>query len=139
MDEDQALSLPRALTLEHFGDLTMKYGVMNQDGTATGPGWAETGQGRMKGSPWEYRERYIENSPVFYLDRVQTPLLLIAGANDSGVPPYLSEEVFVGHRRLGKKVAYAKYISEDHIIVNRANQIDFFTKLIAWFDIHLKQ
>jgi dipeptidyl aminopeptidase/acylaminoacyl peptidase len=135
----QTTRFKAAVSYAGFGDLTMKYGVMNDDGTATGPGWAETGQGRMKGPPWQFRDRYIENSPVFYLERVQTPLLLIAGANDKGVPPYLSEEVFVMLRRLGKKAAYAKYISEDHIIFNRDNQIDFFTKLTAWFDTHLKQ
>ena len=56
----------------------------------------------MGGTPWEIRDRYIENSPVFYLDRVQTPLLLFHGALDSATPAFMSEEMFVGLRRLKK-------------------------------------
>ena len=54
----------------------------------------------MGGTPWEFRERYIENSPFFYLDRVETPLLLIHGAEDTASAPFNADQVFVGLRRL---------------------------------------
>jgi dipeptidyl aminopeptidase/acylaminoacyl peptidase len=91
------------------------------------------------GTPWESRSRYIENSPVFYLDRVETPLLIVHGSLDDAVAPFLAEEVFVGLRRLGKEVVYARYEGEGHSIESYANQVDYVNRMIAWFDRHLKK
>ena len=57
--------------------------------------------------PWQFRDRYIENSPILYLDRMETPLLIVQGELDRNVPLHRAEEVFVGLRRLGKKFVYA--------------------------------
>ncbi len=120
------------------GNLFGSYGHMSKQGDSWAIAWAEEGQGRMGGSPWEFRERYIENSPIFYLDRVQTPLLIVHGTLDRGVSPSLSDEIFVGLRRLGKEVTYAKYEGEGHGISAFANQSDWCNRVIAWFDEHLK-
>jgi dipeptidyl aminopeptidase/acylaminoacyl peptidase len=122
-----------------LGNLFSMYGQMSKQGTSWAIAWAEEGQGRMGGSPWEFRERYIENSPIFYLDRVQTPLLIVHGTLDRGNSSYLSDEIFVGLRRLGKEVTYAKYEGEGHGILAFANQTDWCNRVIAWFDQHLKQ
>jgi len=122
-----------------LGNLFSAYGQMSTQGTSPTIAWAEEGQGRMGGSPWEFRERYIENSPIFYLDRVQTPLLIVHGTLDRGVFPSLSDEIFVGLRRLGKEVTYVKYDGEGHGILAFANQSDWCNRVIAWFDEHLKQ
>jgi dipeptidyl aminopeptidase/acylaminoacyl peptidase len=94
----------------------------------------------MGGSPWEFRERYLENSPIFYLDRVKTPLLIIHGSKDDAVPVYLADEVFTGLRRLGKAVTYVRYEGESHWEGSwgYANQIDALQREIAWFDKQLK-
>jgi len=118
------------------GNLVGTYGGMMKSGDTFGVGWAEEGQGRMGGTPWEFRERYIENSPVFYLDRVQTPLFISQGALDTDT--FLSDEIFVGLRRLGKEVLYAKYEGEGHGIEGYANKIDYWNRMIGWFDLHLK-
>ena len=123
-----------------FADLVGNYGQMNKDGGAFGIAAAELGQAQMGGPPWEYPQRYLENSPIFYLDRVQTPLLILHGSDDSSVAPFLGDEVFVGLRRLGKEVEYAKYTGEGHIpsTFSLANQMDFCNRLIAWFDKYLR-
>jgi dipeptidyl aminopeptidase/acylaminoacyl peptidase len=122
------------------GDLIAGYGQLAHDGTNYGLAWAESGQGRMGGSPWEYRERYLENSPVFYLDRVRTPLLIIHGDQDDAVPSYLADQIFTGLRRLGKTVTYARYPGEGHWEGgwSYANRADALRRQIAWFDRHLK-
>jgi dipeptidyl aminopeptidase/acylaminoacyl peptidase len=121
-------------------DLMSNYGVMGKDGSSSAVAWSETGQGRMMGTPWEFRDRYIQNSPIFYLDHVQTPLLIIQGDLDTAVTYQQSEEVFVGLRRLGKEVVYAKYAGEGHseYTWSSANVIDYWTRVIDWFDGHLK-
>ncbi|PYS69550.1 MAG: peptidase S9, partial [Acidobacteria bacterium] len=92
------------------------------------------------GTPWEYRSRFIENSPIFYLDHVATPLLIFHGGDDSAVPPYCADEVFVSLRRLGKTVEYAKYSGEDHYpqYWSIANRTDYINRMLAWFDKYLK-
>jgi dipeptidyl aminopeptidase/acylaminoacyl peptidase len=87
----------------------------------------------MGGTPWQFRDRYLENSPTFHLDRVETPLLIVQGGIDNTVPPFLADEVFVGLRRLGKKVVYAKYAGEDHWegIWDHANAVDYLNRVIA--------
>jgi len=123
-----------------MGDMIGQYGQLAPDGTNYGLAWAESGQGRMGGTPWEFRDRYIENSPYLYLDRVKTPLLIIHGGKDDAVPPYLADEVFSGLRRLGKEVTYARYEGEGHWegTWGFANQLDSLNRSIAWFDRHLK-
>jgi dipeptidyl aminopeptidase/acylaminoacyl peptidase len=122
-------------------DLISAYGEMDKDGSAFGIGWSETGQGGMEGTPWQFRDRYIENSPIFYLDRVVTPLLIVQGELDNTVPHTQAEEVFVGLRRLGKEVEYAKYAGEEHWegTWSAANAEDYWNRVIAWFDQHLDQ
>jgi dipeptidyl aminopeptidase/acylaminoacyl peptidase len=125
-----------AVEADGFGDLTGFYGEMDSDGTAFGTS-AETGQELVGGSPWQYRDRYIENSPIFYLDRIETPLLIIHGAADRTIRPFLGDELFVALRRLAKPVVYAKYAGEDHVFTGYANQLDASTRIIAWFEEHL--
>jgi dipeptidyl aminopeptidase/acylaminoacyl peptidase len=118
-----------------IGSLSGQYGVMLKNGAAAGVAWAEEGQGRMGGPPWQFPERYVQNSPFFYLDKVQTPLLISQGAMD--IAPFLSDEIFVGLRRLGRKVVYVRYENEGHGIEFYNNRVDYLNRVIEWFDSHL--
>jgi dipeptidyl aminopeptidase/acylaminoacyl peptidase len=100
--------------------------------------WAETGQGRMGGSLWEQRERYIANSPLFFLDRVQTPLLLIYGEHDRANRRQ-AEELYRAMTRLDKEVILARYHQGDHHWASwSTEQIrDFWDRVLSWFDTYL--
>lgn len=128
-----------AVEVDGTGDLLGVYGEMRQDGSAYGTS-VEHGQNALGGSPWEVRERFVENSPVFYLDRTDTPLLIVQGTDDTAVAPFLADEIFVGLRRLGKEAEYAKYAGEGHepSYWSRPNQIDFCTRMLNWFEVHLR-
>jgi dipeptidyl aminopeptidase/acylaminoacyl peptidase len=123
-----------------FGNLLASYGHLEPSGANYGLAWAESGQGRMGGNPWEFRERYLENSPILYLDRVATPLLIVHGDQDDAVPAFLADEIFTGLRRLGKPVSYARYVGENHWegTWSYANQVDALGRQIAWFERYLK-
>jgi dipeptidyl aminopeptidase/acylaminoacyl peptidase len=118
-----------------FANLSSMYGLMFKNGIANGVPWAEEGQGRMGGPPWQFPERYIQNSPVFYLNKIETPLLINQGGND--ISPYHSDEVFVGLRRLNRKVVYVRYENEGHGIEYYANRIDYWNRVLEWFGSHL--
>lgn len=123
-----------------FGDLLGLYSQLSPDGRNHNVPWAEEGQGSMGGTPWELRERYLENSPVMYLDRIDTPLLIIHGAEDRTVGSFLADAIFVGLRRLGRRVDYARYGGEEHWEAgwSLANQLDYLNRVIAWFDQYVK-
>jgi dipeptidyl aminopeptidase/acylaminoacyl peptidase len=127
-----------AISQAGASDLISIYGEMDQAGNTFGTGWLEDGQARMGGTPWQFRDRYIENSPVFYLDRIQTPLLIMHGTTDTAVSPSQADEVFVGLQRLGKEVVYVKYSGEGHGITRYLNQLDYCNRMIDWFNVHLK-
>lgn len=125
-----------AAMTEGFGNLIGYYGEMGSDGSSYGIAVAESGQGLMGGEFWKYRDRYVENSPIFYLDRIETPLLIVHGENDTTVAPFLADQIFVMLRRLGKPVVYAKYRGEDHAPYDwtTEHQLDLGNRLIKWFD-----
>lgn len=127
-----------AVDLDGWGDHIAHYGQMDKDGGAFGTS-LEHGQDAMGGSVWEFRERYIENSPLFYLDKIETPVLVVHGGADSTVAPFLGDEIFVGLRRLGKEAEYAKYPNEEHSLLywSYQHQADLCGRILAWFDKYL--
>ncbi len=126
-----------AVMVAGFGDLLGLYGEMDEGGSSLGVSILEEGRFPMPGTPWEFRSLYVENSPIFYLDRVKTPLLILHGSKDTNVAPFLSDEIFVGLRRLRKRATYVKYEGEVHGINSYENQIDSFNRMIEWFDGYL--
>ncbi len=95
-------------------------------------------QSRIGGSLWEYPMRYLENSPVFRADRVQTPLLMIHNDADDAVPWYQGIEFFLALRRLNKEVYMFSYNGEPHNLRKRQNQKDYTRRMLEFFDYELK-
>ncbi|MBX3173126.1 MAG: S9 family peptidase [Gemmatimonadaceae bacterium] len=93
----------------------------------------ERGQSRIGGSLWEYPERYIENSPLFFLDRQTTPVLFMANDNDGAVPWYQGIEYWVAMRRLGKEAYMVNYIGDEHNPRKYANQKDIDRRMQEFF------
>lgn len=94
----------------------------------------ESGQGRMGNPPWKDWGRYIRNSPLFYVDRVQTPLLVVHGDMDTAVPMEQAEEFFRALYRQGKRARFVRYWGEGHVFTSPANIRDFWTQVYAWLD-----
>lgn len=98
----------------------------------------EKTQSRIGGTIWEYPLRFIENSPIFMVDRVTTPLLILQNDADDAVPWYQGLELFLSMRRLGKEVYLFDYNGEPHHINRRPNQKDYTVRLQQFFDHFLK-
>ncbi|MGH9712835.1 MAG: prolyl oligopeptidase family serine peptidase [Candidatus Acidiferrales bacterium] len=112
------------------------YLYMTNDGIDS-TGYYEEGQGGMGGNPWQYPERYAENSPIFRFDKIETPILMIQGAEDS-LPLEWPDHTFVALRRLGKQIEYALYGGEGHVIQGVGNSIDVWNRRLALLDRQLK-
>jgi dipeptidyl aminopeptidase/acylaminoacyl peptidase len=115
-------------------DLIAGYLRLGPDGTPIATGYYEKGQGNMGGTPWDQRERYLKNSPVTYLDRIQTPLLMGQGSLDGLTA---SDALYAGLLRLGKTVEYRIYPGEGHVISFRGNVRDFWQRQLEFLDQHL--
>ena len=95
-------------------------------------------QSRIGGTPWEYPLRYIENSPIFNIDKINTPLLVMANDSDGHVPWYQGIEFFTALRRLGKPSWFLNYNGEPHWPLKFQNRKDFNIRMAQFFDYYLK-
>jgi dipeptidyl aminopeptidase/acylaminoacyl peptidase len=98
----------------------------------------EATQSRIGKNIWEGLPLYIENSPLFSLERVRTPLLILHNDHDDAVPWYQGIELYIGMRRLNKEAYLFSYNDEPHGIQGRANQKDWAMRMQTFFDVKLK-
>lgn len=98
----------------------------------------EKGQSRIGGTLWDNTDLYIENSPLFHLPNVQTPIVIMSNDRDGAVPWYQGIELFSGLKRLGKKAWLLNYNGDDHNLVKRSNRKDIQIRQKQFFDYYLK-
>ena len=98
----------------------------------------ERTQSRIGGTLWEKPLLYIENSPLFFADKIETPLLLLHNDADTAVPWYQGIEMYMALRRLGKPAWMLNYNGEPHWPVKRENRMDFQVRMKQFFDHYLK-
>ncbi|MDT8369109.1 MAG: prolyl oligopeptidase family serine peptidase [Longimicrobiales bacterium] len=97
----------------------------------------EKTQSRIGGTLWDAHQRYIENSPLFFADKIRTPLLMMHNDEDGAVPWYQGIEMFSAMRRLGKPVWMLNYNGEAHGLRQEANQRDWAIRMQQFFDHYL--
>jgi dipeptidyl aminopeptidase/acylaminoacyl peptidase len=98
----------------------------------------ESGQSRIGGDLVDDLNLYIENSPVFFADRINTPLLIQFGDVDDAVPWQQGIEMYTVMRRLNKPVIMLQYEGEPHHLKKYPNKVDYTIKMKQFFDHHLK-
>ncbi len=97
----------------------------------------ERTQSRIGGTLWDERDRYIHNSPLFFADKIHTPLLMLHNDADGAVPWYQGIEMFVAMRRLSLPVFMLNYNDEGHGLGRKANQEDWAIRMQQFFDHYL--
>ena len=95
-------------------------------------------QSRIGATLWQRQDLYLKNSPLFYADKVTTPLVMMHNDADGSVPWYQGIEFFTALRRLNKKVWLLQYNGEDHNLIERKNRKDLSIRLGQFFDYYLK-
>ncbi len=123
-----------ASTASGMSNLVSAYGADDGDNHI----YYEQGQGRIGASLWDMPDRYIMNSPIFYAEKVTTPLLIMHNRQDSRVPFSQALEWFDALSSLHKKVWLLSYTGEGHTLDNDKNQEDYSKKLGEFFDHFLK-
>ena len=73
----------------------------------------------------------------FFLDKVNTPVLIMHNDKDGAVPWYQGIEYFVGLRRLGKPAWMLNYNGDPHWAMKFQNRVDFNIRMQQYFDYYL--
>ncbi|HXB27456.1 MAG TPA: prolyl oligopeptidase family serine peptidase [Gemmatimonadaceae bacterium] len=133
-----------AVVLAGFDNLPSLYGDIDPGARYSDFGYEmqhirglfEAGQLRMGTSPWSNLWRYLRNSPYYFADRVQTPVMIIQGDMDF-VGIEQGDEFFSALYRMGKPVTFVRYWGEGHVIERSpANVRDMWHRIFSWFDEH---
>ncbi|MBS1558181.1 MAG: S9 family peptidase [Bacteroidetes bacterium] len=95
-------------------------------------------QSRIGGTLWEKPMSYIENSPIFAANKVNTPLLMMHNDADGAVPWYQGIEYYMALRRLNKPVWMLNYNGQGHGLTQRQDRTDFAIRMMQFFDHYLK-
>ena len=98
----------------------------------------EKSQSRLGKTLWEAPDLYIKNSPLFAMDQVKTPVVIMSNDKDGAVPWYQGIEMFTALRRLGKPVWLLNYNGDDHNLIKRQNRKDIQIREQQFFDYYLK-
>lgn len=121
--------------------------VSNMTSAYSGIRWAsglarqfqyEKTQSRIGESLVDAPEKYIENSPVFFADKITTPMLIQHGDADGAVPWYQSIEMYLAMRRFNKDVIFLQYHNEPHHLQKFANKLDYAIRMKEYFDYYLR-
>lgn len=97
----------------------------------------ETGSYQIGGTLWDQKEKYIENSAIFSVDKLSTPFLMMHTTHDGLVPFNNAMEFFLAAKRLKKKVWLLQYDEQSHAIYGKEGK-DFNIRMRQFFDYYLK-
>ncbi len=98
----------------------------------------EKTQSRIGKNLWEGLDLYLENSPLFGIPEIETPLLMMHNDDDGAVPYYQGIEMFMGMRRLNKPAWLLVYNNEAHNLRKMKNRQDLSIRMMQFFDHYLK-
>ncbi len=89
---------------------------------------------------WEAQTTYLEMSPFFSADHIDTPLLMYHGAQDNNSGTFLiqSERMMQALTGLGKTAVLYIYPFESHAPVSKESLLDLWARWVDWFDTHVK-
>jgi dipeptidyl aminopeptidase/acylaminoacyl peptidase len=119
-------------------NMTSAYGGIRWESGMSRMFQYEHTQSRIGGSLWDKPVQFIENSPIFFVPKINTPLLLMNNDADGAVPWYQGIEFITALRRLDKPAWMLSYNEEAHNLLNRPNRKDISIRKMQFFDHYLK-
>lgn len=97
----------------------------------------ETSQGRFPDPWWKDWDNFVENSPIFNMEDMNTPLLVEFGTDDGAVDFNQGVELYTTMRRMQNPFVMLVYEGENHGLAREENQIDYATRAFEWHEHYL--
>ena len=119
-------------------NMTSAYGGIRLESGIVRSHQYEDTQSRIGVTLWDSLSLYIKNSPLFFADKISTPLLIMANDADGAVPWQQGIEFFNALRRLDKKVWMLTYNDDQHNLTKWPNRVDLSIRMKQFFDHFLK-
>jgi dipeptidyl aminopeptidase/acylaminoacyl peptidase len=121
-------------------NMTSAYGGIRGESGLSREFQYENEQSRIGATLWDKPMQFIENSPLFYVPKIKTPLLIMHNDNDGAVPWSQGIELFSAMRRLQKPVWLLNYNNDEHNLkaTSWANRMDLTIRMKEFFDHYLK-
>ncbi len=91
----------------------------------------------MVGHPEKDKQLMYEASPVYHIDKIKAPLLVVQGANDPRVNIDESDQIVRALRSRGLDVPYLAKYDEGHGFQNQENQFEFYKIMLGFFAKYL--
>ncbi len=83
----------------------------------------------VMGDPVKEKARYQDRSPIYFVDQIKAPLLLLAGGNDPRCPRTEAEQVATAIKKRGGVAELKVYENEGHGFAKVENQIDAYNRV----------
>lgn len=88
--------------------------------------------------PWNRRDIFVENSPIYNADKFQNSILLLHGQADTNVPVGESLQYYAALKLLGKNAELVLVEGQNHWIVDYGKRVKWHHTIMSWFDKMLK-
>lgn len=119
-------------------NMTSAYGGIRWESGMVRTFQYEQAQSRIGKTLWEALDLYLENSPLFGADKIETPLMIMSNDNDGAVPWQQGIEFFTALRRLNKPAWMLTYNGDEHNLVKWPNRVDLAKRMMQFFNHYLK-
>lgn len=127
-----------AVSASGISNLISYYGSLWGGAGHSRQGLLELRLGRMGCAPWSCPDLYKDNSPIFFVDKISTPVLIMANRKDAHVPFEQGIEFFTALRRLEKPCWLLQYDEGTHALNDKVLQVDYTTRVMQFLDHYLK-
>jgi dipeptidyl aminopeptidase/acylaminoacyl peptidase len=98
------------------------------------------GEHEFGGVPWSDSAKLLKYSPITYVDKITTPLLIVHGEQDLRCPIEQAEQMFVALKYLGREVEFVRIPEENHELSRSgtpSRRLARLHHLIGWFERHM--
>jgi dipeptidyl aminopeptidase/acylaminoacyl peptidase len=95
----------------------------------------------MNAVPWKDLDRLMERSPITYVERITTPLLILHGEKDLRCPISEGEQLFTALKLLGREVRMVRFEGQSHDLSRNGHprsRVIRLRHIVAWFISHIR-
>jgi dipeptidyl aminopeptidase/acylaminoacyl peptidase len=90
-------------------------------------------------TPWHGAEKLVERSPLTYVPKVKTPLLILHAERDLRCPIEQAEQFFIALRLHGVETTFVRFPEDNHDLTRGGkprNRVEHAKRIADWFDAH---